>query len=438
MNQFQSIGEVFSALKRRFFLILAAAALGSIASVYMALKTEKLYQAVAVVQIEGAEISDSLGGQGSASSDAALRVRLIEQRLMSRDNLEAVIEKLGVYAGEDGFTLSDKVVALREAVTVEQILTAQQAWQPNPMPSGLTIMAQSNDPQMAADLANEFMANVIAFSRERTASRAQNTLSFYLQEEARTKAQLDALSDELAALKTENADALPAGQAELRKQLTDLRDAELKVEQEIVSLQSNSARQRQGLVEQQVGLLNDQKSLLNTRMAEIEAKLLAAPAVERDIAAKERDLQALQSQYAALNVRKAEAEMGQILDDRQQGGRFDVLESAITPEDPISRSRKKVAMMGFVASVIGGLGLALALEMLNPVIRSSAQMERSIGLRPVIEIPTIQSKADKRRIVWTRVLGLLAVLASAGVALRIAQDKMGGLTFLPWVAADQN
>jgi uncharacterized protein involved in exopolysaccharide biosynthesis len=438
MNQFQSFADVVSTIKRRFVLIVALSVLGAFASVYFALTQEKMFEAIAVVQVERGDFADSVASQAAARNDTALRVRLMEQRLMSRDNLEAVITKYDLYSNEPEFTLNDKVNTLRESVSVEQILSENQAWQPNPIPSGLSIYAKHSNPEMAALLANEFLDTVITFSRERSASRADNTLAFFTEEEASKKADVDALSEQLAAVKADNAEYLPASQTELRRQLTDLRSAELKIEQDILTLQSNSARQRQELVRQQVGVLEDQKALLATRISTIEAKLLAAPAIEKEIAALERDLKAAQDQYAALTRSRADAEMGRVLEDRQQVDRFEELERAVVPEDPITRSRKKVAIMGGVVSVAFAIGVAFALDMLNPAIRTAAQMERALGLRPVVEIPTIHNARDSRLKLLTRIIGFIAVAAGLAFVVRTFQDKFGTGQLLPWVAADQN
>jgi uncharacterized membrane protein len=130
--------------------------------------------------------------------------------------------------------------------------------------------------------------------------------------------------------------------------------------------------------------------------------------------------------------------MGRVLEDRQQVDRFEELERAVVPEDPITRSRKKVAIMGGVVSVAFAIGVAFALDMLNPAIRTAAQMERALGLRPVVEIPTIHNARDSRLKLLTRIIGFIAVAAGLAFVVRTFQDKFGTGQLLPWVAADQN
>ena len=118
--------------------------------------------------------------------------------------------------------------------------------------------------------------------------------------------------------------------------------------------------------------------------------------------------------------------MGQALEDRQQSDRFEVLETALVPEVPASQSRRKLAIMGGVASIIAGFALAFIVEMLNPVIRSADQMERMLGMQPVVAVPYVQSRGERRR----RGLGLLAMLVALGAAIWAVLRFGGGM--IPW------
>ena len=151
-----------------------------------------------------------------------------------------------------------------------------------------------------------------------------------------------------------------------------------------------------------------------------------APEIERELSALERNLERLQDQYSVITRRKADAEMGQMLEDRQQMDRFEALETALVPEVPASGSRKKVAIMGGVASLLAGIALAFVVELANPAIRSAMQMERALGVQPVVAIPTIRTRRDRRR----RGLGIVAALAALIAALWGAFALFGDR--IPW------
>ncbi|WP_121633052.1 GumC family protein [Tropicibacter alexandrii] len=429
MNQFQSFDEILSAIKRRFWVIVIITFIGCLFSLNYALGQVKVYEATAVVQIEDASVPDQLAGASAGNSASATRgVKLIEQRLMSRDNLFKVVEKHDLFADDPTVTPLERVGLMREAARIEEIRDQTQQFAPGGnAPSGLLISVRLTDPDKAAEVANELMTFVIDQSRDRNVGRARETLDLFSSEEARVAEQIAALENRIAAYKSENALQLPEGVRDLRGQLASLRETELDLDQQILTLETTANRQREEVLERQIGLLEEQKLLIVERATQIEALIASAPQVERELSAMEREMSTLQEQYSVITRRKAEAEMGQFLEDRQAAGGFEVLETALVPEYPISRSRKKTAIMGGVASVIAGLAAAFIIELLNPALRSAGQVERALGVQPVVSIPVVATGRDRRR----RGLSVFGKIAMAVLALlaglRIAAE------YLPWL-----
>ncbi|WP_425097880.1 GumC family protein [Tropicibacter sp. S64] len=438
MNQFQSFDEIKSALKRRAWLIVLITFVGCVLSLNYAISQIKTYEATAVVQIEDARVPDQLAG-ANAAEDAARRVRLIEQRLMARDNLIRIMDKHDLFADDPEMSVNERIFHMREAASIEQIVDPSQIYAAGGnSPSGLLITVRLDDPQKAADLANELMYSVIDQSRDRSVSRARDTLDFFIAEENRVGNEIAAMEEQLAAFKSANSDQLPAGVADLRDQLATLRDAALDLDQQIVTIETTSDRQREGVKAANIQLLQEQKLLVTERITQIQAQIAGAPEVERALSGMERELTRLQDQYSVITRRKAEAEMGQALEDRQQMDRFEVLETALVPEHSVTRSRKKTAIMGAVASLIVGIAAAFVAELMNPAIRSAAQMERMLGIQPVVAIPTVTTRHDRTRrglSVFGWVLGLIAMLYAAArlIGNSIGWGELMG-RFLPRLA----
>ncbi|MFZ7090927.1 GumC family protein [Primorskyibacter sp. 2E233] len=427
MNQFQTFDEVISALKRRAWLIALITFVGCVLSLNFALSQMKTYEATAVVQIEDARLPDQLAGASAAAEDAAHRVRLIEQRLMARDNLVRIMEKHNLFADDPTITINERIFNMRQAASIEQIIDASQAFAPGGnTPSGLRITVRLDDPEKAADLANELMYSVIDQSRDRSVGRARDTLEFFTTEETRVGSEIDALEEQIAVFKSAHSDQLPAGVADLRDQLASLRDTDLDLDQKILTQETASDRQREDVKAANIQLLNEQKLLIAERVAQLQQQISGAPEVERELSAMERQLTQLQEQYSVITRRQAEAEMGQALEDRQQMDRFEVLETALVPEYPVSRSRKKTAIMGAVASLIAGIAVAFGAELFNPAIRSAAQMERILGIQPVVAIPEVQSRRDRTR----RGLSIFGWFAGLAAMLYAAFRLIGNS--IPW------
>ncbi|MCB1334322.1 MAG: chain-length determining protein [Roseivivax sp.] len=431
MFQFQTFEEFLGVFKRRFWIMTLIIVVGCAISVYLALKQGKQYEATAVIQIEAPEVSETLAGAAVRTNDSAQRVKLIEQRMMSRDNLIRVIEKYQIFANEPGKSVNEQVALFRGAITVEQILTTAQAWMPGGVPSGLIITVRNPDPVKARDVANELMYGVVEASRERSIEQAKGALELFTTEEERVAGEIDALEARIADFKQQNSPYLEDGVKLLQDELSDLRQTALEIDQQIVDVTTAGARVRGEVAEQQVALLQEKRQVINARVAEIDRIFAGAPAVERDLNALERELQRKQDQYSVVTRRKAEAEMGQLLEERQQGSRFEVLETALLPEAPISRSRRQIAMMGGVASVMAAFGVALLLELLNPAIRTPAQMERALGISPVVSIPRVSVRRERVKRKLAIFGGLAALILAVPVSLRLFSGKLADMGILP-------
>ncbi len=425
MNQFQSFDEVLSALKRRMWLILLITFVGCLAALNFALGQIKIYEATAVVQIEDAQVPDQLAGATAANENAARRVRLIEQRLMARDNLVRIMDKHQLFSDDPMLTVNERIFRMREAARIEEIINSAQPFAPGGnAPSGLLITVRLADPQQAADVANELMYSVIDQSRDRSVGRARDTLDFFEAEELRVGSEIDRLDASIAEFKRANADQLPSGVTDLRSQLASLRDADLDLDREIVTIETTSGRQRAEVKQRQIDLLNEQKLLIAERVAAIQLQIAGAPDIERALNKLEREQTQLQEQYTVITRRKAEAEMGQVLEDRKQTDRFEVLETALVPEYPVSRSRKKTAIMGGVAALIAGIAAAFVIELLNPAIRSAAQLERALGVTPVVAIPQIETTKDRRRRGLSIVAMIFAAIAAVAATFAVIGSKL--------------
>lgn len=421
MNQFQSVDEIWSALKRRFWIILAILIAGAVLSVQYALNQKKLYQATAVVQIEDSTVSNALVSTGTPRNDEASRqVRLIEQRLMSRDNVLRLIDEYDLFQEAGAAPLAERLSIVREAVRIEKVRDQSQRFVPGgSVPSALLINVTLSDAEKSAAVANDLMNSVIEQSRNRSAVKARETLDFFLAEEKRVGAEIEALETEISAFKQANAEQLPTGLADLRSQLAQLDTADLDLDRELIALGSASGRQRQDKNAREEALLREQKMLIAERVAEIESILEGGPEVERELNRLERELTKLQEQYAVIASRKADAEMGQMLEVREHEGRFQVLEEALVPEVSVSRSRKKIVMLGVMASAGLGLLVAFIFEMMNPAIRNAAQLERSLGITPVVTIPMISAEKASTTSMLAKAgkIGLAVVILLATVRL---------------------
>lgn len=428
MGQIQSLSDFLGMMRRRLALVVGVMLLGTLASVWWTLRQPVIYEATAVAQIESPAVSDGGVAGGAASNPAEHRLRLLEQQLMARDNLAAFVTRYDLYA-DTALSPALKVATLRDSVRITQITDPNAPFGAARTPTGMVIAVSDADPETAAAMANDFLAQLVELNRERRAAATQQNVEFFVAEAARVEAEMSALEAQIAAFKEKNARFLPAGLSAQRDELGALKSTLLDLDQRLIELDANRTRLRAEVIERQTRLLEEQQALIRARIDDIEAAIASAPEVERQFGVLNRKLAQLQEQYNVITRRATEAEMGQQLTRQDQFERIEVLESAVVPENPVTGSRKKRVALGAFASALLGIGIAVLLESLNPVIRTPGQLERQLGVKAVIAIPRLDTPADRRRkrLIWVAILAaLLALLWAGATAMRGGVAALAG------------
>lgn len=429
MGQIQTLEDLLGFLKRRAWLIGFVALVGLVLAAVYAKSRPDTYEAAAVIQVQGPQVGDASG------SGSAHLLQSIEQRLTTREALLAVIQRHGLYADLPQLSEDEKIHLLRSLISFQGVEAAgNQAFGTPTQISAIIITAKDGQAETAARIANDLAQGVLDMSSAGQLDRATDTQAFYAEEMKRTGGQIAALEGQIADYKNANAGALPAVAEAQRQELISL-DGDIRaLDQQLVALieeqrqlsdrgdlRATEKRRLQDL-DGQISVLTEQKSALAARRADLNAAIARQPEVERALSGMERELDQLQASLDVVTAKLTEAETALRLAERQQGERFAMLDRAITPEWPVGSGGKKIFAAGAMASLLAGLALAFLLDLLNPVVRTSTQMERQLGLRPVIAIPELDLgvRRDRNRIdaLKVRMLALPpAVLVAGGLTV---------------------
>lgn len=429
MGAIGSLRDLRAALARQAWLILLLSGLGVAAAFTLASSRPASYQATAVVQIEPPQVTGSSGAAGAGGAPmgggltASAQLDYIEQRLMARDAVAALVDRFALFpqvASE-----AERVGLLRGAVTVSRLIDPAQAWRPEVQPSGLTLSVRLSDAQAAAAVANALAEEVVREARARAATLIEQTLAFHRTEEARITAELDRVEGAISDLRAANTASLPEAVTSQRERLTTLSEDRITAEQLLLDFESGASRQRSDEAQRQRALLEERRDLVLQALAETQAALDAAPAVERQLGGLDRDRSALDAELAVVIADRRDAETALRLQQSEQASRFAILETALPPEFPVSTDPRKLAVAGSVAAMMAAVGLALGREVLAPAIRTSAQMRRTLGIEPLVVIPRLRS----RRAVLGRRLALatLVVVGLGGAWMVLQEGGVGGL-----------
>lgn len=499
MEQAQMILELWRTFLRRFWVLAGIGSIGILASGFFAYVLPSVYEAQAKILVESQQIPDELA-RSTVTASASERLQLIEQRLMTRDNMLRLISDLGLYQDRSDLAVSEKIDQLRRSIQIRPIGLNASSRRGAEI-SAFTIEVSFTNPASAARIANELVTTVLAQNIRARSERASETLEFFVNEQKRLASDLALIESEITTFKKENEQALPESLEFRRAQLTrviendqeadqrlleldeklgmlraalsrasvfapaasspeeqQLRELEAELVQkravyteshpDIRALKAQIAAVRASLPSGEIGgggadpqeievasirsqidnlnaqnaLLKDYKQQLAKSRADLEASINDTPRIEVQLNALYRRHSELQTQYSEIVRKRTEAETGEKLEVNQQAERFEVIENAIVPDEPVSPERKKVVMLGGAMSIALAIGVAFLIETMRPAIRSAGQMERQLDLRPVVTIPYISTQSE-RRLRAVRTAGFLLLIFVGIPASLFAIDK---------------
>ena len=400
MGPIQTLEDLIGLVRRRIWMILAVTVLGTLFAIWYAKTRPDVFETAAVLQVELPMVTD--GGQAPALPVNVLQLLTsIEQRLTTRDNLLALIDRHNLFADTPSLSLEDKVDAMRASIRFQSV-TGQSGTL-----SALIISARGGKADEAAKIANDLAQSVLDLGAEGKRATADASFRFFKDQEARLWTQLTGLEAEIASYRDANRGSLP-GVREARQDESAQLDATLRtLDQEIAGLRTEDMqiralptlrgtdRRRLDDIAQRISVLTAQRTPLAERKLALDATLGDTAEVERVLSAYDRQLRQLQDQYTVVSQRMAEAETALSLAANQQTERFSMLERAIIPAYPMGSGAKKIAIAGLIGSAGLALIMAFILDLLKPAIRTSAQMERELNLRPVVAIPDVSPRSRK-------------------------------------------
>lgn len=400
----QTPAEVVSALWRHRWLAGGVLVAGSAISLQVALMQPRSFESSALIQIDNLQ---SVNPEGDARTSLASSAWLeqIEARLMRRDHLLQILDDYGLFSDLPA-TDSEKVALLRQTLRIVPVSQRAPVYGVEPAMGLLQVTAQADSAELAATLANDLAAQLVALNAEIVEQRVQETAAFYIHEETRLEQQIADVDARISDYRRRNFDVLPTGLHNRTEELLQLGVSIREIDAELVGLRRKQAatddrgsaleRQAAEELQRQISVLETQREALQARVAEIEDTARQSVTAEAELAALDRERDTLREQLVGVANRRVAAESQQRRDSSMVSDSFTLLEKAVPPDYPMSSQRKKIALGGGMLSVLAALALTLLMEMRRPVIRTAAQMERITGLRPVIDLPDTKQKNPRR------------------------------------------
>lgn len=279
MEQGFNLGAIWSIVKRRYAFFLVPAVLVSAVAVVVAFSLPRSYVAKATILIESQRIPNELAA-ATVTADPRERLKVIEQRLMARDNLLSIADKFSLYRTEKGTPSPTALVAnMRRDIKIQQISVSRS--RRNTQVVGFDVSFRYSNATMSARVANELVTSILSQNLESRISRAAETSEFFEAQLRDLDNELLSMEQKIAAFKRDNEATLPETLNFRREQLSSLNTKlELVNQQLLVAEQSDDGTGGLGDAKaQQLGFSLQSKEL--SYQAIVDRRERLAPLVKK-------------------------------------------------------------------------------------------------------------------------------------------------------------
>ena len=226
---------------RRLPYFAVIAALVAVIGVTLAAILPPTYRSEASMLVEPQQIPGELA-QTTVEVAPYEQAQIIEQRIMTRDNLVGLADRIGLYADKPEMTateIADDIYGRIEFIGFEPDVTSQTFDIPGATILGVAFEAPT--PEFAVKGANELVNLVLQENVRLRTDRAGDTSDFFKTEVDRLAARIDEQAARIAEMKTANVDALPDSLESRRAQQQLEQERLLALEREEAALRNQRA-----------------------------------------------------------------------------------------------------------------------------------------------------------------------------------------------------
>ncbi|WP_281931677.1 GumC family protein [Roseibium album] len=221
MEQSFELGMIWAIIKRRYLHFIVPFVLVFAVVVMVAYALPRSYEANATILIESQRIPSELAS-ATVTANPSERIKVIEQRLTSRDNLLSIAGKFSLYNAEGQRSASPSAIVekMRNAIEIRQIGVSNSRRDTRVI--GFDVAFNYSNATIAARVANELVTSILSQNLETRLSRAAETSDFFQQQLSSLEKKLLAVENQIAAYKRDNETALPDTLAIRREKLTEI------------------------------------------------------------------------------------------------------------------------------------------------------------------------------------------------------------------------
>ena len=474
--------EIIEIILRRRWYIIIPFCLSMMAGIYFALTLPKIYSASTLILLQPQGVPANYV-RPIVSTDIDSRINTLSQRILSRTNLEMIIDEFKLYSGPkfEKMFMEDKIESMRKRITVDVTRSRRDT-------NAFSISFNGRDPEKVMKVTNALANYFIDENLKSREAQATGTSDFIDEELNITRKRLEEVEQALKGYRERNMGGLPEQLesnlrildrmqeqlAERRQNLTDAKsrlaamesaisqgqnlqpagvtgtddtlnldqlDAQLKRLQtrytdqhpDIIRLKERIAdlekepeapiRNRQiEDMKREIKTLEGEISDIQKQIKIYEVRVEETPKREQELLSLRRDYDNINENYNSLLARKLEAELAVNLEKKQQGEQFRIIDPARVPEKPSGADMKKIFLL-FIAAGLGiGGGLVFLLEYLDSSFRKPDDIESHLGLPVLATVPAILHPREVRMKRLNQALSIFFII--------VAIALLSGFTFI--------
>jgi len=366
--------DLWRVIRKRWKIIAVIFFAAVVMAAVVSLLMTPIYQAKATlmpVESSGSQMSAALKSLGSipfvggmvpgiSGASGYKLVAVLKSRTVAEDVIKALdlITILFEEPQDEPPTLQDAVRVLSEDMT--EITDDKEGL--------ISVAVEYKDPEIAADIANQYTRELQRFLSENTLSMAKRNRIFIENQLQKVKAELQAAEESMKTFQTDKkivamdaqTEASIKALAELKAQVTT-KEVELGVLKQFATPTNPDVVR----VEDQLRELRKQLGMLETKGANPEAdafpSLSEAPELGLQYIRLKRDALTQQTVFELLTQQLEVAK----IDEAKEDIAFQVIDTAIPPEKRIKPKRTLIVMLAGVVSAFAGIFLVFFLEYLE-------------------------------------------------------------------------
>jgi len=212
LEQTLDFGDYLEAFRRRRGMIILVAGIVFLLGLITAFVWPPTYSSSATILIEEQEIPSQLV-QSTVTSYASERIQVISQRVMTRTNLQKIIDQYGLYKHKRKYETTEEVLEdMRDDIKLNMInanVMDPRTGRPTAATIAFTLGFEGKNPQLVQKVANELTTLYLNENLRTRTEKAEETTSFLTKESKRLNAEISRLEAALADFKEKHVNELP-------------------------------------------------------------------------------------------------------------------------------------------------------------------------------------------------------------------------------------